>query len=420
MKIKKVAFLVNEFPTLTETFILNQIIFLIANGVDVRIYSLYRGNFENLHQQYHGYGLEERFTIVGELPRSWPLRLKEVWGNYKTSNFRHFFWSLFQCTNPFKFGISGLKFTYFLYYFRMSGLKSADLIHAHFGHMGCFFAKFKSIGLFENVPYLVSFHGFDLIPSLCNENRILYKEMFKTANLFTVNSLYTGQLLKDVEPLIEGKIELLPESLDTRLFERDSIHEFSKNDQKYELVFVGRLVDWKGPDTAIRIVQKLVKELEFKNLKLSIIGSGPMLTELEELVESLEMSSHIKLLGARSQIQIRSILAISDIFLYTGREEKETRRAENQGLVLMEAQAMGLPVIAFDVGGVREGILNNETGILIQKGDIKKFVLQTAQLLVESKRRYAMGIAAREYVAGKYDIEILGKKLVNIYDKMPL
>jgi colanic acid/amylovoran biosynthesis glycosyltransferase len=418
LKVRKVIFLVNEFPALTETFILNQIIFLLRSGIDVRIFSFYRGNFNSLHQQYLGFGFEERLTVLGELPKSSRARFFEVWRFFQKSKLPKDIGIFLRCINPRRFGLSGLKLTYFLYYSKMAELVSCDLVHAHFGQMGVFFAKLKSAGLFDNLPYIVSFHGYDLVPAEGVENRSRYSDMFQTASLFTINSKYTGRLLHDIAPAFKEKVRLMPESLDTRLFDGGDRQISEGNGRSYQLVFVGRLVDWKGPDNAVRIAQILVNEFGFKDFTLSVIGKGPMLSALGDMVVSLGLSDHVKILGPQSQQQIRSILMRADLFIYTGREQEKTGRAENQGLVLMEAQAMGLPVVAFDVGGIGEGIVDQKTGNLVKSGALHEFAKQVVELLGDYRRRSEMGKSARDFVSEKFDIEVLGKRLLELYEEV--
>jgi colanic acid/amylovoran biosynthesis glycosyltransferase len=418
LKPAKVAFLLQEFPTLTETFILNQIIFLIRNNIDVRIFALYPGDFSKLHLQYQGYGLEERLTVVGVIPKKLTARITETWSFFKFYGLLGNLGSFFKMINPFSFGAAGLRLTHFLYYTKLFEIQSCDLIHAHFGQMGSFFSRYVAKGLLNSKPYLVSFHGFDLVPSEYLDNQIRYHNMFQTAKIFTVNSMYTGKLLDEVNADIDSRVRLLPESLDTRLFEKKKNSQVALGQRKFKLVFVGRLVDWKGSDTAIRIVEKVVKDLGFTNLELSIIGRGPLFSQLEMMVEEKGLSWYIKLLGGQEQSVVKSILAEAHLFIYTGREQQDTNRAENQGLVLMEAQAMGLPVVAFDVGGVSEGVHDHVTGLLVSPGQVEEFAIKIVELLLDSEKREAMGEAARSYVCDNYDMEVLGQRLLDIYSEV--
>lgn len=418
MKTQRVAVLLHEFPVLTETFILNQIVFLIQQGVDVQVFTLYPGDFDNLHEQFKGFGLKDRTKVIAVIPKDLKGRFNEILGFFKINGFRNGLKAFLKCINPFHFGLSGLKLSYFSYYTRLYGIRDFDLVHVHFGQMGAFYAKYVSSGLFCNVPYMVSFHGFDLIPSDQLKNRRFYSQMFRTARLVTVNSNYTRELLEKVNPNFINRIRLLPESLDTKLFQKQgrSTRRFKK-DQTFKMVFLGRLVDWKGPDTALEIISRLVYDLGFQNVELSIIGKGSMQSKLEEIIQKKKLTEHVKLLGAQDQSNIKLILNDADLFIYTGREQEKTLRAENQGLVLMEAQAMGLPIVAFDAGGVGEGIKDQITGILVSSGEVELFAQKVKELLMDEERRIEMGQNGQYFIQTTYDIEILGKELLKLYEE---
>jgi colanic acid/amylovoran biosynthesis glycosyltransferase len=415
LKPKKVAFFLSQFPTLTETFILNQITFLIRQGIEVHVFSLYKGDFEKLHSQFLEYGLENKVTYIAEIPKNLLQRIQDTFSFLRREWSQKHFVALAHCLNPFEFGLSGLKLSYFLYYSRMHFIKDFDLIHVHFGNMGVFFSKFYSKILLGNVPFLVSFHGYDLVPNQTEINRRRYRRMFISSKLFTVNSFYTRTLLEKVDSSIVQRIRLLPESLDTSLFDNSQYSGTINQGNIFRLVYVGRLVGWKGADRAIDIIEKLVKDYDLKNIELTIIGKGPLQMDLEKMVTEKGLKNQVKLIGGQDQSTIKSILGLSDLFLYTGRKELKTERAENQGLVLMEAQAMGLPVVAFDVGGIKEGIIDGETGILVDSEDIEAFSKTVFSLLLDKPKRLSMGIAAREYVKKSFDQTVLGNQLLDIY-----
>lgn len=405
----------NEFPTLTETFILNQIVFLIEKGIEIHIFSLYSGNFTTLHKQFREFELENRVTYITNIPKSPVQRVKEIFRFLKKQGLGKRFFNLAYLLNPFEFGVTGLKLTYLLYFSRMYALKDFDLIHAHFGNIGVFIDKFVTKRLLGNIPYIVSFHGYDLVPNQAEINKQLYHRMFLSAKMFTVNSNYTRGLLANLNPSVEPKVRFLPESLDTSLFQNLNEPADRSENSLFRMVYVGRLVAWKGADTAIKILEKIVYESGITNVELTIIGRGPLQRDLEKIIFDKRLVDYVKLLGGLDQSTIKSILGQSDLFLYTGRYEQCTGRAENQGLVLMEAQAMGLPVVAFEVGGVGEGIINGKTGILVHSEDIEAFTKEVILLIKDLPKRSLMGIAAREFVKNRYDQNVLGNQLLEIY-----
>ncbi len=417
MKPTKVAFLVNEFPTLTETFIINQIVFLLQQGIDVHIFSLYRGDFEKLHTQYKDCNLKERVTYISEIPQNPMGRIQELIQFLNKDGIGNNFGIAIKAINPFSFGFSAFKLTHFLYFLRLKGINEYDLVHVHFGSMGVFFEMFSGRGFFRKLPYLISFHGYDLVPNQTEKNKLLYSKMLQSSKFFTVNSKYTRGILEKVEPKIRPRIRLLSESLDTSLFAKTD-NQIKKPKQIQSMVHIGRLVDWKGADRAIEIVEKIVKEYRIDNVELIVIGEGHLKPLLERMVLEKGLQNHIRLIGEQDQSIVRSILAKADLFLYTGRVDKTTGRAENQGLVVMEAQAMGVPVVAFAVGGISEGIIDKETGILVPTGDVEAFADSVVTLLRDKEKRIDMGKSARKFVMEKFDYNVLGQQLLEIYEEV--
>lgn len=418
MKTAKVAFLLNEFPALTETFILNQIVFLIDKGVDIHIFSLYPGDFSSLHDQYKRYDLEKKVTYVATIPQSPISRFREAYRFFRQQDFMIACGAAIKCINPFKNGLSGLKITHFLHCIRIWRIHRFDLVHAHFGIMGVFFANFVSQGLFKSIPFLVSFHGYDLIPNHKLENIKNYENLFSFGKIFTVNSRYTMGLILKLDQKLDSRIRLLPMGLDTRLFDVETHMKKENHSDVFKLVYLGRLVEWKGADQAIKILEMIIMKYGIKNIELNIIGKGPMYSDLENMIIDKELQSFINLRGGQDQSIVRAILSEADLFLYSGREDKKTGRAENQGLVLMEAQSMGVPVVAFAIGGVGEGIIDQETGLLIPAGDIEGFADSVVGLLLDKDKRKAMGVAARKFVKEKFDNHVLGNQLLEIYQEV--
>ena len=104
----------------------------------------------------------------------------------------------------------------------------------------------------------------------------------------------------------------------------------------------------------------------------------------------------------------------SSVFLYPGIVDN-TGRCENQGLVIQEAQAMQLPVVTSDVGGISEGLIDKKTGFLVEEGNIDAFVSKVLWLIDNPNRRKEMGKAGRQFVVENYESIILGERLIDIY-----
>lgn len=282
-----------------------------------------------------------------------------------------------------------------------------DVLHAHFGSNGNYVTELRKLGLYKNAKFITTFHGYDLDYSYKAND--YYLSLFNSCNTFTVNSLYSKNELIRLG-CDENKIHLLPVGLDIDKFK--PIIEKTASPNFLKLLFVGRLIGFKAPDRVIEIC-RLLKLNNRVKFKASIIGDGPMLSELKELANKYGLSNEIVFEGSKTQEQIITAMETSDLFLYPGITFKN--RAENQGLVIQEAQAMSLPVLVSDAGGMSEGVLNGLTGFVIPEDDLVEFANKVELLAQDICLRKRMGGRGRQLVKDKYDINVLNKQLLNLY-----
>jgi colanic acid/amylovoran biosynthesis glycosyltransferase len=177
------------------------------------------------------------------------------------------------------------------------------------------------------------------------------------------------------------------------------------------LISVSRLVPIKGIRFAIAAVARL-RDHGFP-AEYRIIGAGPMRVELEQQVGELGLRSQVSFLGeADRNVVLREMLEAHALLLPSIEIEG---RAETQGLVLQEAQATGLPVIASNVGGIPEGIVDGETGYLTPPSDSEKLAETVVRLVSEANRWGDMGRAGRAFVESRYDNRALAARLDQIF-----
>lgn len=149
---------------------------------------------------------------------------------------------------------------------------------------------------------------------------------------------------------------------------RGKIKEINK------LIFVGRLIYAKG-------VQDLIiafSRINNKNLFLTIVGDGPYKSELENLAKRLNLTDKINFVGEKTKQEVLKLLRESDLFI-------NPSYSEGMPTTVLEAGAIGLPVIATDVGGTREIIENNRTGILINPGKPNE-IKQAIEFMINKKK----------------------------------
>lgn len=396
----RIAFFVSTFPSLTETFIVNQVVDLKKNGYDVHIFSLSEGKMKSVQPAILTNGLLERTSFLDKLPNGRLAKivflLSKAIRSLNRKNLRII--ALF-LRKARKEGISVYEAAFYLDH------PEFDIVHAHFGTNNNYVTKLKRIGLFAKSRFVATFHGYDLE----TKERELYHTLFHTAEVVTTNSNYSKQKLIGLG-CPPQKLVKLPVGCDASLFYNPG--NKGHRSEVLHILFVGRLVPFKAPDLVVRICANL-KKRGCILFKASIVGEGEMWDELNLLIREHSLQAEVLLTGAKTQPEIRQLMEEADVFLYPGRTV--SGRAENQGLVIQEAQGMGLPVIISDAGGMKEGIIDGETGFVVRENDINAFTEKIEWLAVNRALGTQMGEAGCQYVRKDFANDVLGQKLRAIY-----
>lgn len=404
-----IGFYIETFPKLTETFILNQITGLKDKKINLVIFAKQRDEIVHIHSDFFDYNLEEDVHYIPQIRKSKLLRIIQmVWSINIVFTLRpRVFLNLVRYSMPFR------KKLHLLYTIRsFIPHKSFDILHAHFGPLGVEATILKKMGVF-NCPIICSFHGFDVDRIDFRSNKGYYDDLFEYARILTVNSNFT---LYNLEKLgcSRDKIRVIPESL--KIINFDNKRNRSNRNGFINLISIGRFVEFKGFEYSIRAIHKL-KGIGVGNIKYQIIGSGPLEESLKNLVKTLNLQNEVRFLGYKTQDEIYLLLSKADIFILTGVTSQDGRQ-ENQGLVIQEAQAMNLPVIVSDIGGVPEGMIDNVTGILVKEKDVEGIVAAMEILINNDELRKNMGAKGREFVKARFDTEIVNQQLLNVYQEV--
>jgi glycosyltransferase involved in cell wall biosynthesis len=146
-----------------------------------------------------------------------------------------------------------------------------------------------------------------------------------------------------------------------------SVEKIEKSGAERWLVFVGRLVAWKGVDTLINIMPRILAV--YPNTKLKIVGDGPLMTYLDHILHMNELEDSVELLGALPRPQALRYVASADLFLLnTG--------YEGLSHVALEAMSYGVPVLASGRGGNPEIVISGKTGELFEYDD-REWIVET-------------------------------------------
>jgi colanic acid/amylovoran biosynthesis glycosyltransferase len=408
----KIAFFVNEFPVISETFVLNQIVGLIRRGHEVDIYARWlnaSGNSDR-HSDVERFNLLDRARFY-PTPERRIARLASAVRRSARWGWRRPYITL-DSLNVLRYGRSALNLT--LLHEVLPALDSPrtyDVIHCHYGPNGRQAVAWRFFGALRG-PIITTFHGYDVNKLPRIEGPQLYRQLFDEGELFTVGSEFLEErVVKLGAP--PDRIVKLPMGID--LFRFPFVEHRKKPDDELRLLTVARLVEVKGIEYALRAVSSL----RCKNSRIlyQIVGDGPLRGELEELVDRLRLTDRVEFLGALPQEFLGELYRGAHIFLLpsvvTSAGEEET-----QSLVLAEAQASGLPVIATRIGGIPESMREGESGLLVRPRDPGALAHAIEQLAQRPETWGQMGRIGRAHVESRFDLEKLNDQLVDLYHRV--
>jgi glycosyltransferase involved in cell wall biosynthesis len=147
---------------------------------------------------------------------------------------------------------------------------------------------------------------------------------------------------------------------------------------------------------------------ELPTAHLLIVGDGPYREQIESLVKDLDIMPHVTMAGFRRDTP--KVLATSDIFVLS------TAMWEGLPLTILEAMASGLPVVASDVGGIREEIVDHETGIVVPPKNPTVLFESLLSLLANKSKARAMGQRGQERVFEYFTLERMGRETMAVYE----
>ena len=280
-----------------------------------------------------------------------------------------------------------------------------QLLHAHFGTDGVFSAPLaKRLG----IPQVVTFWGFDATIQSASplwkayefQRRRLYR---RADQILTVSDFIRRKLLEDGCP--PDSVETHYTGVDTQLFQ--------PGDEPREpfILFVGRLVEKKGCGDLIEAIRRAHERGE--ELRLRIVGDGPLRAQLEAQAAGL----NVTFLGPRPPAEVRNLMQRASIFSMPSRS---ARSGDSEGLpfVVLEAQSSGLPVVSTLHAGIPEAILDGETGLLSEEGDVEQIAANLLLLSRNEALRQQMGEAGRARMCAHFDLRTQTVKLEAIYDRV--
>jgi L-malate glycosyltransferase len=273
-----------------------------------------------------------------------------------------------------------------------------DLIHAH-AYMPAGYCA-TELGELYNIPVVVTEHSSSLINRSLTPIEIHYLKMCIESS---AKFICVGEALKAKIIQITGtdyNIEVIPNMVSS-LFK---YKERDKCNNKFVFCSVGNLVEGKRFENTIKAFAKAFKGNV--NVKLKIIGGGPLFNSLKQQIEYLKMDDQIILLGETSREGVAFQMQESDVFILPS-------AYETFGIVYIEALACGKPVIATRNGGA-EWIINDNNGVLIEV-DNEEQLVESMLTMVRNHQRYENEQISRDTFE-KFGEEVVNDRITSLYE----
>lgn len=292
----------------------------------------------------------------------------------------------------------------------------AELMHAHFGRDAIIaWPLAQALG----IPLIVTLHGYDI--NIHREwweakqdraSRNYPKQLLALAQEPNVHFIAVSQAIRrraEQFGIPAEKITVRHIGVDTEKFAPGSV-PVTARDKK--VLFVGRLVEKKGCEFLLRAMARIRTSLP--DASLVIVGDGPLRGELEALAEKLQID--VEFTGALSSREVGEQMDTARVFCLPS-ITAQNGDAEGFGMVILEAQAAGVPVVTSARGGAEEGIIDNVTGFAVTESDVEALAERLERILSDDELAARMSKEAPRFVHANFDLRDCTAALEDTYDK---
>ncbi|MDD4938647.1 MAG: glycosyltransferase [Candidatus Omnitrophica bacterium] len=387
----KAAYILESFPNISTTFVLNEIVAMQDRGVNVEVFAFFNPNEKVRHSRINSVKGVYYFNSNSR--------------RYLKAILSHFYWFF---RKPFRYTLTAFStllpksgifklFVSSLANVRMVDSHKPDLLHAHFGRRPADFCML--VNMLTGIPFTFTTHGYDVH----RQPAVNYRFKSLLSQRHITISEFNRRVLIDEHKVPEAKIAVIRCGVD---FGRPLPAARPGRDNL--IVSVARLQYIKGLDILINACKRLSDEnIDFNCV---IIGEGPERHSLESLIEGL---------GLRCKVTMPGALPHEDVFGYLKKARLMVlpSRSESLSVALMEAMACRVPVIGPDIMGNPELVRDGFSGFLVKPGDIEGLTEKMKRLLTDKSLRRRFTEAAYEKVYSDFNIQKETEKLFKVWQE---
>ena len=387
-----IGYLLKTFPKLSETFILNEILELERQGLNLHIFSLRRPSDRRQHPALSQ--LQAPVTYIPSLLPEWHhdeetqlIKNQVAWGQRDPNQLMAAL--QFYCDRP-----ESRRFNEFLqgcYLATELERLGIEHLHVHFANIPTATAEIAQH--LSGVPFSITAHAKDsyLTEPAALDRRLRSAEFVLTCTDF--NRRYLNTISTSDTP-----IHLSYHGIDLSRFTRHpdvAAPPSPPSARPLQLLSVGRFCEKKGFAYLLEACQQL--QIAEVNFHCNLVGYGPLQAALEAQIQALELTERVTLVGQLTQDQVIEQYGQADVFVLPC---LVTDDGDRDGIpnVLLEAMALGVPVVSTAISGITELVQSGQNGLLIPEKDVAALTAALLQLEQDTALRQRLGQAGSRTV----------------------
>jgi colanic acid/amylovoran biosynthesis glycosyltransferase len=399
---RRIAFLVNRFPTISETFLLDEILDLQRRGLDVEIFSL--KNERESKNQKEAKKLKGQVHYPFKTRAFWLAQLH--WLSNHPSIYLRCWWNALTAAFSLPYLMRALWIMPVAAYFAtLLKEHKIDHVHAHRATHPALAAYVMQ--LLTGIPYSITSHAKDLY-----EDATMLKEKLTAADFVVSVSDFNSKLLGQLFGMeIARKIHVIHCGIDPERFREPSKRILRHSKIPFTILCVASLFDYKGHRYLVEACARLKEHgIPFR---CWFAGEGPDRKKLESQISRLGLRKEMRLFGFQDRQTIFNLMKEADVFALPCVATSE-KKQDGIAVALIEAMAVGVPVVATSLSGVDELVEHGQTGLLVPPKDAA--ALAAAIYLIYSERQSAteMATAGKSKVLNEFNLHMNSGRLYRL------
>lgn len=395
-----VAYLMSRFPKLTETFILDEILALEELGIRVELFPLLRQREAVVHPEavvlaararYQPFLspaiLATQFHYLARRPRAYLGALLSL--AFRTLGSRNYF-------------VGGLAvFPKVVHAARLMEAEGVEHVHCHFANHPA--AGGFVIHRLTGIPFSFTAHGSDLH----RDRHMLREKVAEAETVVTISDYNRRLILDECGEEFADKVVVVRCGVDTDMFcPRPRPPSPS---ERFRVVCIASFDEVKGQQYLVEACRLLLDS--GVDIDCRLVGDGPMRPEVARRVSQLELEGVVRFEGPKTRQEVAALLADTDV---AACPSVWTSLGDREGIpvVLMEAMASGVPVVASDISGIPELVEHEFTGLLVPPGEAGALAEALRRLHDDPDLRRRLAAAGRSRALSEHDVRRHARALV--------